>query len=449
MKKIIIIAAAALLSASATLSAQNASEAFFLNGYRLGYRYNPAVQNEGDFVSAGEFSSQSRANVGAASFLYPRDGEVVTALHESVSADEFLSGLSDLSYISSGLNLNLVSYGFRKGEVYHTLEANVRALYGVTVPKEIFSLVKLGGESSYDLSNLCGYGNAYAEIAYGNSRRISDKVSIGARAKLLIGIASMRYNVSRFNLEMSESQYTADITTELDMTNHFHKFATDENGYISLLNSDLKGKWPLPSGAGLAVDLGAVVTPVEGLTISASVLDLGGMLWHYGNKGRSNGRTVFTGVNDLTIDQIKNGEIKQQLQPVLDDLLSSVYLSSLEAANSIEMLPFSANAGVKYALPFYDAVSLGLTGTYTHQTGMSHYDGRFGASWEHPSGFGVTGNFGLDTFGTVYGLALKVRFHHFNFFAAYEDGTSAKVPYKNWHLNPNRRSCSFGITYDI
>ena len=98
MRKQLTVIAALLLAAA--VNAQSFHQAFFLDGYRLGYRYNPAMQNPGDFVSVGQFESQTRQNFGAASFLYPRNGEVVTGLHSSVSAEEFLGSLEDVNYLS-------------------------------------------------------------------------------------------------------------------------------------------------------------------------------------------------------------------------------------------------------------------------------------------------------------------------------------------------------------
>ena len=122
-------ALAALVLAASTLGAQSFQQALFLDGYRLGYRYNPAIQNESGFIGVGQWENQTRNNFGAASFLYPRDGELVTALHSSVPAETFLGSLQDDNYVVGNINFNLVSYGWRKDASYHTIEANIRAMY--------------------------------------------------------------------------------------------------------------------------------------------------------------------------------------------------------------------------------------------------------------------------------------------------------------------------------
>ena len=49
------------------------------------------------FVRVGEFRNNVRNNVGAASFIFPHEDKLVTGLHSSVSADEFLGGLKSVN----------------------------------------------------------------------------------------------------------------------------------------------------------------------------------------------------------------------------------------------------------------------------------------------------------------------------------------------------------------
>ena len=98
MKKYLFSALAALLFAFVPASAQTFQEGFFLDGYTLGFRYNPALSNESGFIGCVQYSNQSRNNVGASSFLYPtEDGGLVTGLHKSISADKFLGSLPEQS----------------------------------------------------------------------------------------------------------------------------------------------------------------------------------------------------------------------------------------------------------------------------------------------------------------------------------------------------------------
>ena len=448
MRKQLTVIAALLLAAA--VNAQSFHQAFFLDGYRLGYRYNPAMQNPGDFLSVGQFESQTRQNFGAASFLYPRNGEVVTGLHSSVSAEEFLASLEDVNYLSGNINYNIVSYGWRRDATYHTLEANVRAMYSASFPRDIFTFLKLGNTTSKFNFGGLGLGeNAVVELAYGWSHNFSDIVSIGVRAKVLVGLEALSYRVTRMDMTFSDEVYRADIEADLDLTSGYRKIRTNDDGYFNLLDLSAKDRWTLPSGAGLAADLGIVVTPFDGFTLSASVLDLGGMFWYYGNAGKSQGTVSFNGVKDLSVEDIQNGNIKDQFSGVLDDLLGSVNIKGIENRTSLDFIPFNVNAGIKYELPFYKAFSFGVTGNYISMKEMSYKEVRGSLAWNPWSWLGITGSGGIGNYGPVWSAAANVALGKFRLTAGYSDGFGGTVPYTGTPLTANNKILTVGLTCDL
>ena len=448
MKKHIILA---LILAAPMAHAQSFQEGFFLDGYTLGYRSNPALSNEGGTLGLLQLDGRTRNNVGAASFLYPSaDGEVLTALHESVPAAQFLGNLRKDNYINKDIGINLVSYGWRKGDAYHTVEANLRALAEASVPLEIFQIIKQGtGQVQYDLGGMKAGGEVYAELAYGLSYRLSDAVSVGARAKLLVGIESVRYQVNRLDLSFSEDRYTATMEASLDFTSRIGKVRTDENGYLKFTDISAKDKWRLPSGGGLALDLGVAVTPCEGLSLSASVLNLGGIVWYYGNAGRSSGSVSFDGVENLTIAEIKDGRLTESFQGVLGELKNSIRIAPVEKRVTPEFLPFTVNLGIRYKMPFYEAVSVGATGSYIGWKGMPYKEVSGALAWNPCDRFGITGNIGTGDYGMVFGAALSVGFHKFHLNAGLQNGFGGTIPYRSTPLQANNKCVTFGLTYDL
>ena len=448
MRKQLTVIAALVLAA--TLNAQSFHQAFFLDGYRLGYRYNPAMQNPGDFVSVGQFESQTRQNFGAASFLYPRNGEVVTGLHSSVSAEEFLASLEDVNYLSGNVNYNVASYGWRRNASYHTLEANVRALYSASFRRDIFTFLKLGNtETKFNFGGMGLGENAVVELAYGWSHNFSDIVSIGVRAKVLVGIEALSYRVTRMDMTFSDEVYRADIEADLDLTSGYRKIRTDEEGYLNLLNLSARDRWTLPSGAGLAADLGVIVTPFEGFTLSASVLDLGGMFWYYGNAGKSQGTVSFNGFKDLSVDDIQNGKITDQFSGVLDDLMGSVKIKGVDNRTTLDFIPFNVNAGIKYELPFYKALSFGVTGNYISMKELSYKEVRGSLAWNPWSWLGITGGGGIGSYGPVWNAAANVALGRFRLTAGYSDGFGGTVPYTGTPLTANNKILTVGLTCDL
>ena len=450
MKKY-IISIAALIIACTVSSAQSFQEGFFLDGYTLGYRYNPAFHTEGSVLSIGEWTDNSRNNVGMATFLYPtEDGELVTALHESISPDTFLGGLKDDNYLDRSVNFNLFSYAWKKGDFHYNLEGNIRAGYSAYLPKELFQILKLGSsEKDYDLSGVKASAQAIAELAYGFSRQVNSWLTVGGRAKLLVGVESLNYQVTRFDLSLSEEQYKATVEADLDLTSVNGQYRTDENGYINFSDISYRDKWKMPSGAGVAVDLGIVATPVEGLTISLSALDLGGIIWYYGNSGHSSCVTSFEGVKALSYEKIKAGDIAGEFKEVQDQFTDNLKFRPSAIKTKLEAVPFTLYMGTKYAMPFYKALEVGLTGCYNSRGGFSYKEFRAGAAWNPSSKIGVTANIGTGDFGLVYGAALTAGIQKFHLNAGVQNGFGGTVPYTSMPLKANNKCVTVGLTYDI
>ena len=60
-----------------------------------------------------------------------------------------------------------------------------------------------GGHSEYNLEDMGMYSNSYAEIALGHSRKIMDKLTVGAKVKFLLGIYNADFHINDMKLVMS------------------------------------------------------------------------------------------------------------------------------------------------------------------------------------------------------------------------------------------------------
>lgn len=449
MKNRLTLALAVLICAAAPLKAQTAKEAFFLNDYRLGYHFNPALAGDVDFISIGEFAKQNRNNIGAGSFLFPMGNEVLTFLSPYVSSAEFMAKLQDDNYEFHTYNYNLFAYGFARGEAFHTLELNARVMYGASVPKELFSILKDGTmDKVYDLSGARAQGQVFAELAYGYTRKLSDIVTIGGRAKLLLGLNSLDYRMSNLKLRMDETEYRAEVDAELDLTGRNTEFIPTEDGYLSVLNTTSSWRWFIPTGAGLALDLGVVVTPNEYLTLSASVLDLGAICWSFGNSGRSTGTASFSGL-DVAYEELNKDALLKKVKTVGKDFLETMKLKATGNQVRLNMIPLQANLGIKYKLPTFDQVHVGLVASYIGYQNMPYWEARYCMSCNPLDWLDFAGSFGYGAHGTVWGVGASVRVLRFRFNFAYEMGFGGYVGYSFTPVERNNKVVTVGVTYDL
>lgn len=450
MNKRTILTLAALAGVAIGLRAQTPEEGFFLRDNKLSFQYNPAMVPEGGFLSVGKLESATLNNVGMGAFLYPAGDRLVTGLNEAVPAGTFLGNLLDDNRMLGDLKFNLFSWGVRKGDAFHTAEVSIRGNYGASVPKEIFTFMKLGsGEGSFDMADFRLQGQIMVEAAYGYTRRISDILSVGARAKLLLGMYGGSYNVTRFNLSTTDGAYTADCEAQLELTSRKGMFLPNENGYIDFSKLSFKDMWKLPSAGGLAVDLGVVLTPAEGLTLSASVLDLGALVWYYGNAGYSEGVAKFEGLGEMTRSDLNAAEVVRRLLGMGDKLIQPFRPMVARKKVRVNMIPFRAHLGAKYEMPFYRALSIGATGSYIAYPGLAWWDARLGVEVNPVKWFDVMADAGMGAFGPVWGMAVSVKMGPFCLTTSLQDGFGKKVPYTRSPLKANNRTVTIGLTYDL
>ncbi|MBO4841981.1 MAG: hypothetical protein J5478_01220 [Bacteroidales bacterium] len=414
---------------------------------------NPAATAslENGFVRIGEFNSTSRNNVGASAIYYPKGDKIVTGLHSSVSAEEFLGNLKPVNSKYNQIDYKLVSYGWKGSRGFHSLEVGARVNYGLSVPKEIFRILKTGtSQSPYDLSSLRAFGNVYGELAYGYALPLSDKFSIGGRVKLLVGLNSVDIVTRRFNLITTEEQYRLDLDADIDLTNRNKKIGTDDEGYLDYTSFSGKGKLGAPTGGGFAVDLGLVWKPFDGLSLSASALDLGGILWYYGNAGTSAGSYTFEGMKDLSADELDEEHLTARLKATGEEVLSVIKPKSVDGRFKAKGLPLTAQVVASYMLPFWERLSLDASGRYTGYSYCAPYwEARGGLSLDFPGLVYLGLSAGSGAYGFIYGVQGSVDFLSFRLYASYENGIGGTIPYEGTPLKANNKTLLIGLVYLI
>ena len=194
---------------------------------------------------------------------------------------------------------------------FWSVNVGLRADFGAALAKDMFSMMRTmngfaledvaGTNQSYSLSNQTLNMKAYAEVGLGYSRRITEKLTVGGRVKVLLGLARAEMNINQFdlNLDVPNPQYTnyADYESRGELSPsdwygaHYDYSANgnvittlkgggmtfDNNGMID--NFDLDAGDLGIAGSGFGIDLGASYKVWDNLTVSASILDLGFLKW--------------------------------------------------------------------------------------------------------------------------------------------------------------------------
>ena len=167
--------------------------------------------------------------------------------------------------------------------------------------------------SNYDISGQKLDINAYGEVGLGYARQINNRLTVGGKVKVLLGIGNMNLKINNVmmnaklpsdarisqlqdpnylsgldaagitKLKSEIESYHANLNVDAHLESSFKGLELvqeDGQDYISDFDFD-SGKLGI-AGYGFGIDLGASYKIMDNLTVSASVLDLGFISWTKG-----------------------------------------------------------------------------------------------------------------------------------------------------------------------
>lgn len=290
--------------------AQYLRSSYFMEGTSARLQLNPGLQPTKGYFNMpiiGSFNMSASSNVLGTSDII----DLMDSGSDLYSNDKLFDRLKADNRLNVNLNTDILSFGWYRGKGFWSVNVGLRADFGAALAKDMFSMMRTmngfaledvaGTNQSYSLSNQTLNMKAYAEIGLGYSRRITEKLTVGGRVKVLLGLARAEMNINQFDLSLDvpNPQYTnyADYESrgELSPSDWYGKgysyaaegnvittlkgggMTFDNNGMID--NFDLDAGDLGIAGSGFGIDLGASYKVWDNLTVSASILDLGFLKW--------------------------------------------------------------------------------------------------------------------------------------------------------------------------
>ena len=437
-----LLSAAVILATVISAQAQDLKTGYFLDNYLYGSKINPALQPDnadGYFgLILNDFTLGFSSNAGVSNFFFPYNGKLVNGLNKNISSSTFLGNLKATSSAALDLDENIFTVGFRSagGKAFSTVSLNLKSGSSMGLPKTLFEFLKDGADDQlYTLTDIGVVSRNYLELSYGYSRKINDLITVGATVKGLLGLAYVNADVQKLTLDTSGDEILATGQGSFSGSIPFTSFPADEDGYISFddVESSSKG---LPAGFGLACDLGVTVTPMEGLTVSAALLDLGFIGWKQNVSGSMSGTTSFT----LAEDENIGDELKDMFK----------FKSESSKSKVSDLLNTRANIGARYVLPFAGRkLSVGALCSFRMGDSFSRYtDFRAGLTFTPGKALSLTATAGYSTYGFTSGAAINLRAGFVNFFAGM-DGIFTKVTAQYLPVNPVDAVAKVGLSFCI
>lgn len=466
MKKSLRYMAAALTMAAAILptSAQELRTSYFMETSNFRHQMNPALLDSPYF---GMFFSNINVgmtgNIGAKQFIFDTNGlpgytgnyRYTTFMDPNVDAKTFLNKLHDKNRFDLYLNYNLFSVGFKAWGGVNLLELNLRSNTNLTLPKGLFEFAKTAGEKEhYEFGGLGMRTQNYMELALGHSRDINKQWRVGGKLKFLIGAAYADFTADNVTLDMTEDawriQSNAQVKASLLKSDVIHEDPSKNSadGRPRVKELDNFG-FSLP-GFGMALDLGVTYKPIENLTLSAAITDLGFISWKNTHHASSQGDYTFDGFNNIYIgsDKDQTEDIDDQFDQIGDDLeeMFSVYDDGTKTAT--QALAATLNVGAEYKLPAYDKLKFGFLYTSRIHGKYSWHQGMLNVGVRPVKWFECNVNGAVTSTGVTAGGMLSLKAPHFNFYIA-ADRFFSKMGKQGVPLNSSNGNITFGMTFPL
>lgn len=417
-----IIVALLLMAAPAVGMAQSAESSYFLDGMLFNNKLNPAMKAERGYMSllVGNLSVQTKGNIGLSTFLYPReDNKLATFMSGSVTAEEFFKKMPNDARLGFKLDESLFSAGFRMFGGYFSLGVSMHSSLSLSIPRGFFEFAKLGFKNNaYSFSNLNLNTMNYAAATIGYSHHIYKGLRLGVNVKYLMGIAHADLLVDKLNVELSGERWMVESHARAQAALFCEaKPMLDEDDVVSGIEF---GSF-IPSAHGFGVDVGLVYemdSIVPGLTLSASVLDLGYIKWpSMMGVESTDAKVEFTGFKELDYNNAESS-VQAELEQLGTDASKLVEFNYNGAKPAKTLLNTTMYFGAEYNMPFYKPLSVGVLYGQSFSSFNSNkwYNVRGYLNISPLKWLEASVNYGYGTYGTSLGWMFNFHPVGFSFF---------------------------------
>lgn len=422
MKKIITILTAAL--SVFTVSAQTQT-AYFMEGSTFRSQLNPAFAPLQGYVNIpvlGGVQIEGSGNLSVGRLFYPGEDGLVTLFDRSVSAEAALGKLRARNVFGLDTRVNLIGFGAytRNGKNFWSFDLNLRNETEVDLPFELFEFVKTGADRAA-IRNVAVTDQAFVEAGFNYSFPLTEKIVLGARAKLLFGGARARVAVDRLDVALEENRWSVEADGVFETSGVMFEPRSREDGseyysFDDLGNVSYKG----PAGYGFAVDLGVTYDVLPDLQLSMAVNDLGFLAWgrRQLSLGRMNKAQSFEGA------EIVGGEVL----PAEFDFGKLEFEKETPERGRTDMLRTSINVGAEYEV-WHHKIGLGLLYNVRVWDSRSFHNLTASVNFHPIRWFTLTGSYSmLNGRAHAMGLAINASPSWINFFVASDLLVCRKAP---------------------
>ena len=437
--------------------AQQLNSAYFTNDYKFRHTMNPAYGNEQNYVSMPGFGNVNVSLMGNFGYedvifdnpMFPSTSKdrLTTFMNPYISTADALKGFnSGDNKILGDVSITVLSAGFKGFGGYNTIELNARTSFGMSLPYELFEFAKNTGNRTYNIGNISANGQAFAELAFGHSRQINEKLRVGAKVKLLFGAGRGDVNIDNMKADLAaDDKWTVSGHAKSEVSVKGFTYKTEEKEYkeegrgtyqyVNDVDVDGAGL----GGFGLAFDLGGVYKINNDFTVSAALLDLGFIKWSNNMVAVNGGEEfVFNGFHDVAVNEDRGGStMSMQGDKYSDQLADFANLQDKgDEGGRTTGIGATLNLGCEYTLPVYRKITFGVLSSTRFRGDYSWTEARVSANWTPLKWIDGGVNMAFGSYRNSFGWVVNFHPKGYNFYVGM-DHTLGKVSKEFIPLNSN------------
>ena len=416
----------------ARVAGQTLNSAYFTEDQKYRHTLNPAFGNDQNYIAIpalGNMNIGIQGNFGYQDIVMKNPiasgKKMTTFMNPYISVEEALDGFKDNNRVAGNVSLAILSAGFKGFGGYNTVELNVRTSFGVAAPFGLFEFAKNTGNQSYDIGDVSASAIGYAELAFGHSHQINDKLRVGGKLKFLFGGARADVKLKNLKADLSsEDKWIVSGEGEADVSMKGFTYKSETKEY----NNEEKGTYEYVNdvdvdgaglgGFGMAVDLGGVYKINDDWTVSAALLDLGFIKWSNDMRAVNRSKTFeFEGFRDISVNSDFGESFDDKVDNYGDQLADFANLTD-EGDRGGRTTGIGATMvfGGEYTLPAYRKLKFGALSTTRFNGDFSWTEGRISANYAPLKWLNGGVNFAVSSFTTSLGWVLNIHPKGYNFF---------------------------------
>ncbi|MEN8122472.1 MAG: DUF5723 family protein [Bacteroidota bacterium] len=303
---------------------------YFMDGVHQSVYLNPAYQSSCNGFLGLPVLSDINLNAAHTGFSFQdlfKYGTGNKADSLVLDIDNVKNKIGNSNYLMADNTIPLLGLGFWIKNSYFTFGLSNKTKARVAYPGDLIKITDgnanyIGEDNPVKIKDIGPDVTNYYELAFGLSKRLTHRLFIGGRLKLLSGLANVESKKSNIRLYTEEKTYNLHLETEfdynisgpvdilMDSLNQFKDVAVDESNIVSDV---------IPNkNFGLGIDLGATYQFNDELKFYGSITDLGFIRWSSNPTNlKSNGSFDFTG---LSLDSIASDSDYSEFNALADSL---------------------------------------------------------------------------------------------------------------------------------